>query len=472
MSTLDLIILACAVLLACATTVGRRDAWLRVVGLALTLLFVAQVWTEGFYWQFVPVYALAAIAWVSLASAVSGARATRVLLFALTALVSLLLAVCWIIPPVPQLPTPSGPHRVGTMSVRWELPARDEPATLSATDRRNVVVQAWYPADPSPAARRAVYMDGLAQLPERVAGVPSALFTRFDRIDTHALVSAPVAASRARWPVVVFSPGYGAARAFYTTLLTDLASRGFIVLAMDHPYESAITQLADGRIITPSERSLPNASDGTQYMIMQTAVRVADIRAVVEAVHHGSADGPFGTLVDHMDRERIAAIGHSFGGAASVHAAGQDARIRRAANIDGTLYGTLPVLSTDQRFLQIESDRAETKHGQRFIDASTRLLASLRGAGQRCQITRANHYSFTDAPLLLSPPVRWVVSLLFGGSRGTPETVRVTNELLVSFLSDSVSVLSAAAAKDISLSCRERGDVASSTVELRRLWPQ
>jgi predicted dienelactone hydrolase len=459
MSALDLSILGFALLVACAANATRRDALLRVASLALALLLVAQLWEEGFYWQFVPAYALLAIGWGSLISTAERTRAARLALLAATALVTLLLAVCWIIPPVPQIPAPSGPHRVGTMIARWELPARDEPATDSPTDRRNVVVQAWYPADASSEAGPAPYMDGLAQLPERVAGLPRALLRRFDRIDTHAVLSAPVATSQARWPVVIFSPGYSAARAFYTTLLSDLASRGFIVLAMDHPYESAITQLADGRIVTQVERLLPDEPTRIPYMIRQAAIRVADIRAVMEAIHYGRAGGPLGALTDRMDRDRIAAIGHSFGGAASVSAAGEDSRIRWAVNIDGTLYGSLPVLAGEQRFLLIESDRAETKHGAPFLEGNARLLASLRGAGQRCQITRANHYSFTDAPLLLSRPARWVASLLLGGSRGTEETVRVTNETLVAFLSDSARLPCALAGRPVKSRSNREGTV-------------
>ncbi|WP_280220668.1 hypothetical protein [Nocardia neocaledoniensis] len=41
--------------------------------------------------------------------------------------------------------------------------------------------------------------------------------------------------------MVLFSPGYGAPRAFYSGLVADLASRGLIVLAPDHPNEVAVT---------------------------------------------------------------------------------------------------------------------------------------------------------------------------------------------------------------------------------------
>jgi dienelactone hydrolase len=349
------------------------------------------------------------------------------------------LAGCWIILPVPQLPTASGPYDVGTTVFRWTMPTRAESATVTAADRRAAVVQAWYPAVPRQRPASVPYLDGLGRLPERVSGIPRAMFSRFDRIDTHADSGAAVASGSAPWPVVIFSPGYGASRAFYATLVSDLASRGFIVLAMDHPYESAVTQLPDGRIVTPIERFLPGDTNRVQYMVRQTAERSADMRAVLDAISLPTHDGPFGALVEHMDRSRIAAVGHSFGGATAVATAAADPRLSAAANLDGTLYGALPDQPLTQPVLLIESDRAETKHGRLFLDGHARLFANLRGGGARCQIERANHYSFTDASLLLSPPWRWLASLFVGGSRGTPETVRLTNDLLVAFLRDTVS---------------------------------
>ena len=185
------------------------------------------------------------------------------------------------------------------------------------------------------------------------------------RTQSHASAVDP---GQARWPVVIFSPGYGASRAFYTSLLSDLASRGFIVLAVDHPYESAITQLVDGSLATPIERFLPEDSIRFHYMVRHTAIRVADLRAVLDAVVDSTERTPFGALAGRMDHTRIAAVGHSFGGAASVATAAVDSRVRASVNIDGTLYGSLPDQALTQPFLLIESDRDETKHGRQFVD--------------------------------------------------------------------------------------------------------
>lgn len=65
--------------------------------------------------------------------------------------------------------------------------------------------------------------------------LPSFLMDHYDQMDTYALVNATLAKAREKWPVVRFIPGYGAARAFYTSLAVGLASQGYVVLSLDHP---------------------------------------------------------------------------------------------------------------------------------------------------------------------------------------------------------------------------------------------
>ena len=199
----------------------------------------------------------------------------------------------WILPAVPTLPQPDGRHAVGTQVYRWTDAARDEPHTADPTDRRSVIAQAWYPTTrrehPSGVARLA-YIDGTDHMPAQVSVMPGFMLRRYGQIDTHAENLAPLAPSDRPWPVVIFSPGYGAPRAVYTGLATRLASRGFVVFALDHPYESAVTQLPDGRVVGTREIFLPGERDRTSYMARQQVVRVADVRFVIDQLaHRGSA---------------------------------------------------------------------------------------------------------------------------------------------------------------------------------------
>jgi predicted dienelactone hydrolase len=255
---------------------------------------------------------------------------------------------------------------------------------------------------------------------------------RFGQIDTHAIRAAALAPRQGPWPVVIFSPGYGAPRAFYTGLATALASRGFVVLALDHPYEVAVTQLADGRVVGPQEHFLPNDPDRTQYMAGQQVVRAADVIFVLDQIARPGVLGP--QLSGRIDTARVAVIGHSFGGAAAAAAMDQDPRVVAAANLDGTPYGALPTRVLKGPFLVVQSDYAETHHSQAFIQGNAALLRNATAPSFHYEIKRANHFSFTDAPLFFSPPGRWLLARLIGGARGPVDTQHASADILAAFL--------------------------------------
>src|SRR5204862_5206710 len=135
--------------------------------------------------------------------------------------------------------------------------------------------------------------------------------------------------------------------------------------ALDHPYESAVTQLADGRVVA----NIAPHGDLIAYMVAQQDIRAADIAFVVGQIDRG-AFGP------KLDTSRMAAVGHSFGGACSVLAMSRDRRIKAAVNIDGTPYGALPSARLDRPFLLIQSDPSETRHGALFNQGNGALLAN------------------------------------------------------------------------------------------------
>jgi dienelactone hydrolase len=68
-------------------------------------------------------------------------------------------------------------------------------------------------------------------------------------VDTHASASPPVGAERPSSRVLVFLPGWAAPHEEFSRLCADLASRGYVVVALTHPYESAVSVLVDGRAV-------------------------------------------------------------------------------------------------------------------------------------------------------------------------------------------------------------------------------
>jgi len=97
--------------------------------------------------------------------------------------------------------------------------------------------------------RAVPYFEAQHELPGSVGGLPAFFYGAFSRVDTHALFDVPVSSARKAWPVLVFSPGLSVPREQYTALCADLASRGYVVVALSTSYESAPTVLAGGRVV-------------------------------------------------------------------------------------------------------------------------------------------------------------------------------------------------------------------------------
>jgi predicted dienelactone hydrolase len=412
MNSLDILILVMLAVTTCHILFSSNgaNAVLTASIIVLVLLTLIQIFWKGFYWHYIPAYLqICFLITITYARKPDKVLHQRILNIGLGFLLIVSLIPWATFLPVPALIEPSGKYTVGTEIFRWIDSARTEPITKDLFDKRNVIVQAWYPAQPDVKGVHSLYMDGLPDLPPKVGPIPSFLLAQYDQIDTYAVTNATPAEARKKWPVVLFLTGNGAARAFYTSLAAGLASHGYVVLCMDHPYEASITELADGKLATTIENHQKGDPDLMKFMKNRLDTRVADVQFVLTQLEkQNSLDSG---LFSAIDLNRIGIAGHSLGGATGAVAMARDSRIKAAVNIDGTLYGTLPEPNGPHPFLLLESNKSEPGHFVRY-EAGNQLLFKQFGGGYRYEITAADHYSFTDAPLLFALPTRYVAGNL------------------------------------------------------------
>jgi hypothetical protein len=80
---------------------------------------------------------------------------------------------------------------------------------------------------------------------------------------------------------VVFSPGSGSLATFYTAFTSSLASYGYIVVGVDHPYDSEPLELPDGTLIfdilTDANNTLTAEIRGTDVTWLVTQLTVPNI---------------------------------------------------------------------------------------------------------------------------------------------------------------------------------------------------
>lgn len=229
-------------------------------------------------------------------------------------------------------PEPTGPHAVGRTEIHLVDPSRDHPWVVGA-DERDVMVSLWYPAEDNPEAEPAPYLSpttarylssGLDK-----AGVPPGAVDAASST-ANAFLDAPLREGADELPVLLFSHGFGESRFTSAALLEELASQGYLVVAMDHTYESSVVDLPDGRVL---RKAFPDKETPTYREAI--SVRTLDTRFVLDTLTGG------GLLPDYLeeaaDTDTVGMFGHSAGGLTTAEAMLVDDRIAAGANLDGSV---------------------------------------------------------------------------------------------------------------------------------------
>ncbi|WP_227983569.1 alpha/beta hydrolase family protein [Nocardia spumae] len=227
-------------------------------------------------------------------------------------------AVGWLPSPVTG---PAGAHPVGRVDT-----------TLTAADgSRTIMASVWYPA--SRPGIPATYVPAGDPIAASSIAIASAFWLHTPAAAI-AMVGATVAAAQAapvdrtlgRLPVVVVSPGLGTPRWILSGLAEEIASRGYAVVAMDHTGEVPAVEFPSGRIVFGGAVR----PDDYRYMRARLAVRLDDSRLTLDRLTTLPVVGPL------IDLDRIAMLGHSYGGLTAVQTAAADPRVRAAVVLDGS----------------------------------------------------------------------------------------------------------------------------------------
>ncbi|MEV6274277.1 hypothetical protein [Nocardia sp. NPDC051832] len=302
------------------------------------------------------------------------------------------------------LPRPGGEFAVGTTVLRLADQARPDPFRPERT--RELMVSVFYPAVDADKHPQAHYVS-TSLLPEleKRAGV------QLPGLLTNAHTEAPARTGES-YPVVLFSPGAGVMRLWSNGLAEDLASRGYVVVTIDHTYETAV-EFPGGRIVEP--KLFPEFSQEVRRQYLDA--RMADTRLVLDSMvqlaHGTNPDADRHALPAGLDRvldlERIGMAGHSLGGYVAVESMHADRRIDAAVDLDGQIgidedFGRSVIEGVDRPVLVMTSEQIE-----QVGDANPSLEAFWqRGTGWKRQLTMQGsaHYDFTDMPVLIPDAAR------------------------------------------------------------------
>lgn len=282
------------------------------------------------------------------------------------------------------LPEPTGQYGIGTTEVHLTDSRRADP--WQPGKRRELMVSVWYPTraihrEHAPYAQPAV-------APALGAELASYLGLSGDKVDlagstTHARRRAKVCG---RHPVLLYSPGSGASRVIGSNQAEELASRGYVVVTIDHTGEAPV-EFPGGRVVGAL---VPWDEPGAVKKATDT--RVADVRFVLD-----SLPGLPRRLSRGMDLSRIGMYGYSMGGSTAASAMLADRRIDAGVNLDGGMYdGGRPSEVTrhglDRPFLLVGAGRHS-----RSTDATwSTFWTAQRGWKQETLLPAGGHGSLGD----------------------------------------------------------------------------
>ncbi|MFB6719088.1 alpha/beta hydrolase family protein [Kribbella sp. NPDC056345] len=303
-----------------------------------------------------------------------------------------------------DVPAPTGPDRTGTSALHL------------ADGQRELMVSVWYPAGAEADGEVARYMppkqalawDEDLRLSADLGGAPG--FVDLAKVRTHSLIDVPVRPGV--HPVVLFSPGYYHSRFQNTAQLEELASHGYVVVAIDHTHETPV-EFPGGRLVpgtgepiatTPAYRSaIASRVADTRFVLDQ----LATFRAGVEVDADGKLLPP--GLGVALGLEHIGMFGFSAGGFTTASAMLVDPRIAAGADLDGPLADDKiesPTSEVSERGL----DRPFLLFGSGDDDLSwAQFSKSHRSWKLNLQLPGATHNAFTDLQYIYADLLRQLV---------------------------------------------------------------
>ena len=267
-------------------------------------------------------------------------------------------------------PELTGPYKVGRASYHLVDPSRKEIFTEMPDDVRELAVTVHYPAEVAAGQSAAPYAD--AQLAAALSQAYHVSRAVFDAMHSHAFDKPPAAAQASGFLVVLFSPGFKSHPLFYTAVIEELASHGFVVVSLCHSYSTGAVVFPDGQVLRANDQGtkfeLHKTDDNIDHRTIEKErdaigeVWLADVRFVLDSLVRLNKDDKL--LAGSLDLSRVGVFGHSFGGATAAAAVERDPRFRAGINLDGSDFSGTNGDKIGDRFWWLASEPPDVSNFQ------------------------------------------------------------------------------------------------------------
>ena len=421
------LLIACSILPFIISLKGIRSKR-KLVLIAITSILALDLIIEGYRWQMIPAYLITLIIFWYLCrnySIFKGGWLRKTLTcFGLI----LILVLAWALPiilPIFNLPTPTGKFSIGSQYLHLKTDA-DEIITPETNDTRELMIKVWYPAQLNNEATEPYLNAG-----DRIGfatkyGLPKSTFNYLNAIKTHTYESP--ALEEGKFPVLIFSHGLYSKASGYYALIENIVSHGYIVLNINHTYESTGSLFPNGDLklfhtdydkannqdmadmVWDALQAFEKAKSSEEklasieylirnYMAAEITQRWSkDISLVIDELEHWNSAS---FLAQHLDVSKIGVFGHSQGGSAAGQAMIENDKIKAGISIDGVQWGTMIDTVLTKPFAIISSDWGGSHPNFNKHIYRNRSVSDFYNA----KLLKSGHPNFMDIPLMINLPL-------------------------------------------------------------------
>lgn len=295
---------------------------------------------------------------------------------------------------------PTGRFPVGTVSRLLTDPTRRNRYEISTNG--SFMVTLWYPAAPDPGSIPGLLNQG------PLAIDPAAWGSYIDREPWMVSVSVTepsCATVQAPYPVVLYSHGWTGWRGRTAERGADLASHGYVVVAVDH-FDAFGTVFPDGTYLHGDTTEAGFSNAGMQD-------RIRDMRLTLDELVRWNAADPI--FAGRLDLAKVASMGYSWGGGAAGELGRTDERVKGVIFLDAYLQNVDELSELGLFKPQIGIYSVEAGGNSTLFDKATRDAIWFK-------LKSSVHASFDD------------YYSAFGGSSTQRATARTINTYIVWFL--------------------------------------
>lgn len=206
--------------------------------------------------------------------------------------------------------------------------------------RRKIPMMFYYPSDGG--SKMCPYKDALYQNELKKGNETD------NGVKTYCYTDGELSPDKEKYPIIIYSHGLSGYQMESNVLCADLASSGFVVVSIGHPFGSEAITYSDGTMFEVPE-DFGDEEKKFENLGIMWEEDISYAMDYLQKVQDGQAESIFSGRLDIENGFNL--LGVSFGGCCSIGTLLKDKRAKCAINFDGRLFIDLEPIYTDKPIL-------------------------------------------------------------------------------------------------------------------------